>query len=276
MEYSKYKEILDVHLIIDDTTTFVESLIDTKDAANRLMTEFKITPLENRIMSKYLTSIQIKLGDALEDVFKEYLKEKGAIFLPRNFVTNKDCDQIFEYNGTTFLIEQKIRDDHDSSKKEGQITNYNVKKQVIAEKVHNYAACCWFIDPNFEKNKKYYSSVLNSNELYYGKEIENFLNKIVFHDNRCDGFFDEFTNYIQKYSNDFSIYDLTNLTIDYHNFSVSQLYYLLRSKTYISKVAKIFFNNNIPFSEIYDYVNSKRTVNCTEDFKKLLKEYMSS
>lgn len=274
MEYSKFKEILDKHLIIDDKTTFVKSLVHTKDAAMRLMSGFKITSLESRITSKYLTSIQIKLGDALEDVFKEYLKEKGVNFLPRNFVTDKDCDQIFTYNGITFLIEQKIRDDHDSSKKEGQITNYNIKKQTIAKKVNNYATCCWFIDPDFEKNKKYYSSVLNENELYYGKEIEYFLSEIVFHDNRCNGFFDELITYLEKYSNEFSILDLTNLTINYKDFTVSELYRLLQSKTYINKVSQIFFNNNIPFAEIYNYITSKQAVNCTEDFKKLLKEYM--
>ena len=275
MEYLKYKTIFDRHLKIDNITNFVKTLVKSTDAANRLMSSFKVFSLKDRIATQYLTSINIKLGDALEDIFKEYLKEQGVVFLPRNFVAGKDCDQIFQYNGTTFLIEQKIRDDHDSSKKIGQAENYTDKKSIIQKQTNNNCyCCCWFIDPDFTKNKNYYISVLSTEEVYYGREIEYFLREKVFHDNRCNNFFQELNNSIERYTNEFSIFDTSNLTIDYHNFTTTELYRLLKFKSHINTVATIFFNNNIPFQEIYNYISKRSRVDCTEDFKKLLKEYM--
>lgn len=275
MKYNTYKEILDQHLIIDDVTSFVKSLVKDSTSFKRITTSFNIKSFEERLSGSYLTSISIKLGDALEDAFKEYLKEKGAIFLARDFVPHKDCDQIFQYNDIIFLIEQKIRDDHDSSKKIGQIENYNNKKNIIASKVDKYFSCCWFIDPDFVKNKNYYISILNKDELYYGAEIENFLKDKVFHDDRCNGFFEEFLTYIEKYTNEFSIFDISNLTINYKDFSVTELYRLLNTTRHIDKVATIFFNGTIPFKEIYDYVEKSRSVPCKENFKTLLKEYIT-
>ena len=275
MDYVKYKEIFDNHVVIDNVTEFVHSLIDSNDKAKRLMSGFKIISLEARIASKYLTSTNIKFGDAVEDIFKEYLKDKGVTFLPRDFVKDKDCDQIFTYNGIIYLIEQKIRDDHDSSKKEGQIENYFIKKEAIAKQASDYYTCCWFIDPDFQKNKNYYMSVLNEDELYYGEKIIVFLREKVFHDNRCDNFFEELSEAIEKYSREFSLLSLVNLTIDYHNFTTTQLYRLLKTRSLINQVAKIFFNGNIPFEEIYDYIDHRSRVKCTDEFKQLLEEYMN-
>lgn len=275
MEYTTFQSIMDKHINSINKIDFVKNLIKTKDSAIRIFSNFKITSLKDRIRSNYLISVNIKLGDALEDVFKKYLEEAGAIFLERDFVPHKDCDQIFMYNGITYLIEQKIRDDHDSSKKVGQVENYNMKKTIIQEKVTYFYACSWFIDPDFDKNKNYYLTQLNADELYYGQEIEIFLTNKVFHDDRCNGFFLELINYLEQYSHRFSTLDLTDLSIDFHDFTTTELYRLLQSKVYLNQVAEIFFNKNIPFEDIYTYIDKNRTVNCTYNFKKLLEEYMN-
>lgn len=276
MEYSVFKLIFDKHLQLEDNEAFVHNLVKDNNSFNRITTSFDIRSFEDRLTKLYLTSIGIKLGDAIEDVFKEYLIEKGAIFLPRDFVEGKDCDQIFQYNNTVFLVEQKIKDDHDSSKKIGQIENYQTKKNVISKKSINYNCCCWFIDPLYTKNQRYYKSVLNDDELYYGAEIEQFLKNKVFKDNRCDGFFDQLVTFIEKYTSNFSILNIQNLAINFKNFSISELYRLLLSKKHIDKIANTFFNGNIPFQEIYLYVDKSRSVPCTENFKKILKEYMKN
>lgn len=58
-----------------------------------------------------------------------------------------------------YLIEQKIRDDHDSAKKRGQFDNFK-KKYTTLKKLYpqsNIIATMWFIDESLIKNKKYYT-----------------------------------------------------------------------------------------------------------------------
>ena len=274
MEYYKYKEIFDKHLLLSDVTAYVKGLVKDNTSFARLTTSLNIKSFLDRLQSNYLTSVGIKLGDALEDVFKQFLIEKGVIFLPRNFVENHDCDQIFQYNGKTFLIEQKIRDDHDSSKKVGQVANYKNKKEEIRKKVFSLYACSWFIDPDFTKNKNYYLQKLPANELYYGQEIEQFLKEYVFLDDRCQGFFQELLNSIEIYTEQFSLLDVSSLKINYKDFTTTELFRLLKSKKHHSQIAQIFFGGVIPFKEIYEYITKRTSVTCTEDFKLLLKECM--
>lgn len=272
MEYSKYKEIFDQYFVLSDVTSFVKGLVKDNTSFKRLTTPFNIKPFIDRLQSHYLISINIKFGDALEAIVKQYLIEKGVSFLDRNFVPQHDCDQIFQFNNKIFLIEQKIRDDHDSSKKRGQVNNYLTKKQVIKEKSQECICCSWFIDPDFTKNKNYYLTEIPSDELYYGKEIEYFFKEKVFHDNKCDGFFQELLNNIIKYKNSFSPFQTTSLYIDYRDFSITELFRLLQSKSYHQEIAQVFFNGHIPFKEISQYVEEGRTVPCKKDFQILLKE----
>ena len=133
MEYSKYKEIFDQYFVLSDVTSFVKGLVKDNTSFKRLTTPFNIKPFIDRLQSHYLISINIKFGDALEAIVKQYLIEKGVSFLDRNFVPQHDCDQIFQFNNKIFLIEQKIRDDHDSSKKRGQVNNYRISLAIQAQ-----------------------------------------------------------------------------------------------------------------------------------------------
>ena len=61
-------------------------------------------------------------------------------------------------NEKVCLIEQKIRDDHDSTKKRGQYDNFSRKYTALMEKYpgHEIIAVMWFIDDSLKKNRKYY------------------------------------------------------------------------------------------------------------------------
>ena len=56
------------------------------------------------------------------------------------------------------MIEQKMRDDHDSTKKRGQFENFLKKVSYLKEKFPNkeIEAGMWFVDNSLVKNKKYY------------------------------------------------------------------------------------------------------------------------
>lgn len=249
MDYKKYELIFSKYLSVD-TNTFVKKILDND--FNRITTPFQPMGFKEKLQQNYYTSLPIEYGNALEEIFKEYLIEKGAIFLPRNYVSGKDCDQIFEYNGITVLIEQKIRDDHDSSKKRGQVDNYNYKKQSILNKNDKLYSCCWFIDDSFKKNKNYYLTEL-PNELFYGEEIEKFLFQ-VFGDNRCEGFYNFLLKVCNDFRNNFNGLDFNNLKIDYTEFTAAELLRLFKNEDAI----KIFFDKKIDYNNIITYVSNLR------------------
>lgn len=74
-------------------------------------------------------------------------------------------DQYFSDSGQShyYLIEQKVRDDHDSSKKRGQIDNFRAKLEFLKRR-HESAltGIMYFIDPSLTKNKNHYMYELTS------------------------------------------------------------------------------------------------------------------
>ena len=254
-----YNEIFSQYLYIDPNKYIKDLDLD------RLITPFQIIPFEEKILQNYLTSINIRFGNALEAVVKQYLVEHGAQYIDRHSIPGKDCDQLFTYNNKTVLIEQKIRDDHDSTKKIGQIENYLDKKNSLADAL----CCCWFIDPHFQKNKKYYSSKIGD-ELYYGEEIEDFLEK-VFGDNRCEGFYNFLQLIIQNYKATLSLKNLS-LNINYKELGTATLYKLFKNSSIRESVSNIFFGGHIPYKEIYDYAKKARKISATEKLVSLLEE----
>nr|WP_307918320.1 hypothetical protein [Mycoplasmopsis bovis] len=76
-----------------------------------------------------------------------------------------------------------MRDDHDSTKKRGQIDNflkkYNHVKTIYP--INNIVGIMWFVDDSFKKNKGFYhNEISNLNKydrnlhLFYGKELFDF------------------------------------------------------------------------------------------------------
>lgn len=116
----------------------------------------------------------------MEDVFTEYIREMGFDLLDKNINSDLNADQLFTDKKEIFLIEQKVIDDHDSTKKRGQFDNLIRKIMALKEKYPNKKinACMWFCDDALKKNKKYYLERIDSNtdtlvttKLYYGAEI---------------------------------------------------------------------------------------------------------
>ncbi|WP_424947044.1 hypothetical protein [Candidatus Spongiihabitans sp.] len=92
------------------------------------------------------------------------------------------------FNGSCiFFVEQKVRDDHDSSKKRGQIDNFERKIAAILEKYKDkkVEGFFYFIDDGFTKNKNFYTEQIQklSNDyglslhLSYGNDLFNQLGK---------------------------------------------------------------------------------------------------
>ncbi|MEO0214445.1 MAG: HpyAIV family type II restriction enzyme, partial [candidate division WOR-3 bacterium] len=126
-------------------------------------------------------------------LISEFLKDWGFKILPKQIIPNPAksknklvIDHYFTDGRTYYFIEQKIRDDHDSSKKRGQIDNFEAKLEYLYKNhQQNLVGIMYFIDPDLIKNKNYYDNELKKMKniygvelyLFYGKELFKFFNR---------------------------------------------------------------------------------------------------
>lgn len=260
--------ILDKYIKVDDISFWQDTFNNTD--YNRFASPFQIYSYKEKLKQYYFTSLNVRLGSALEEIVKTFLIFNGAIYLPRR-QEQYDFDQLFTYNNKIVLIEQKLKDDHDSSKEKGQVDNYLLKKLYLQTKYSPIISCSWFIDSNFHKNYKYYCEHLPKEELFYGDEIESFL-RLVFGDNRCNGF----VNNLIKCFIDYSIsLKMENIIINYKELSPKAIYNLLADRFHQKDIGECFFGGIIPYKNIYEDLKRRRKSIYVERSLELIKEYIN-
>src|SRR5699024_8101808 len=168
MNYSDFKQVLDDTLFTDAKVTLLKNL---KKNPSRFVGIFRASTPKGKLIQNFTQSLEIKYGDALESVFREMFSDYGLEKLPQDYKNPKNgkdlnVDQVFKYGNNVIFIEQKIRDDHDSTKKSGQFTNFKDKYNVLKDYYRGYKiiGSMWFIDDSLVKNKKYYITELEKLE----------------------------------------------------------------------------------------------------------------
>lgn len=164
---------------------------------------FRPTSPKFKLMQNITHSHEIKFGDFIEDIVTVYLGKYYKNLPKKAKYKDEDIifDQVFTLDNSIYLIEQKIRDDHDSTKKRGQFNNFINKIKYLREiypnkKIH---ALMWFIDPSLKKNKNYYTQnivTIRKNlkvnaYLFYGEELLEFLDK--------SSVWDEMITYLERW-----------------------------------------------------------------------------
>lgn len=165
---------------------FYLDLLETViDNPSRYCGLFRLSNAKTKLIQNVTQSKEIKFGDFMEDICTDYIAYLGFNNLCKDLGFNENnerlnADQIFTHDNTVYLVEQKIRDDHDSTKKRGQFDNFEKKVKLI-KKQHpdkHLIASMWFIDEGLVKNKNYYQERMNSSSfddtelyLYYGNEF---------------------------------------------------------------------------------------------------------
>ena len=142
---------------------FVDLLCKVIKDPTRYVGIFRITNVKTKLIQNVTQSREIKLGDFMEDIVTDYIHAMGYTNLNKHIGTDTEgnplnADQAFREGNTIFLIEQKIRDDHDSTKKRGQYDNFRKKYTLLKTQYPDCTinATMWFIDNSFAKNKRYY------------------------------------------------------------------------------------------------------------------------
>jgi len=159
LAYEDFKRILNRRLFDGSRASLLKSIAETPD---RFIGLFRPTKPKTKLIQNLTQSHEIKFGDALEEIFTQYFQLTGYSLLPKRIITaNQDAlniDQLFSLNNIVFMIEQKVRDDHDSTKKRGQFQNFENKYYEVLRSYPNKIVkpIMWFVDGSLVKNKNYY------------------------------------------------------------------------------------------------------------------------
>jgi len=190
---------------------------------NRYIGLFRPTKPKAKILQNLLQSHEIRFGDAFEEAIEEYFKEFGYQILEKKFVNGDNdelnLDQCFKFKDKVYFIEQKIRDDHDSTKKRGQIENFEKKLNEMIGKYgeKNLVGIFYFIDPDLQKNKNYYKTELEKMSRDYGVEIYLFYGVELFDFLKQKSIWDEILKYLEQWKKAIPDFPETNFDIDAEN-----------------------------------------------------------
>lgn len=173
MDYSKFVKILNKHIFEGEKKDLLKKIAENPE---RFIGLFRPTKPQTKILQHILQSHEIKMGDALEEIIEKILEEFGFKNLNKNIRNengeNLSLDQYFYKEEKYYFVEQKVRDDHDSSKKRGQISNFETKLDILFKKHGaNLIGIMYFIDPDLNKNKNYYLSEIERLKKFYGIDI---------------------------------------------------------------------------------------------------------
>lgn len=142
-----------------------ELLVTVIKNPNRYTGIFRLSNAKTKLVQNVTQSREIKFGDFMEDIITDYFGMLGYKNINKIIGVDEEgntlnADQVFTKGNVLYLIEQKIRDDHDSTKKRGQFLNFRKKLELLKYDYldKHLIAIMWFIDDSLKKNKKYYKS----------------------------------------------------------------------------------------------------------------------
>ncbi len=220
MQYEKFKNIFNETIFEESKAVLIEKIAKYP---NRYIGLFRPTKPKAKILQNLLQSHEIRFGDAFEEAIEEYFKEFGYQILEKKFVNGDNdelnLDQCFKFKDKVYFIEQKIRDDHDSTKKRGQIENFEKKLNEMIGKYSekNLVGIFYFIDPDLQKNKNYYKTELEKMSRDYGVEIYLFYGVELFKFLKQKSICDEILKYLEPWTKAIPDFPETNFDIDAEN-----------------------------------------------------------
>ena len=173
MDYQKFRIILDKTIFEKSKPDLLRKVANYPERYTGL---FRPTKPKAKIIQNLLQSHEIRFGDALESIIEKYLELNGFTILDKRLKGSDgylEVDQIFSKDSTVYFIEQKVRDDHDSSKKRGQIDNFEKKLSIMLEQNAGakVVGFFYFIDDSFTKNKNFYAPELERIHGDYDAEV---------------------------------------------------------------------------------------------------------
>jgi len=220
MQYTKFINIFNKTIFEESKVALIEKIAKYP---SRYIGLFRPTKPKAKILQNLLQSHEIRFGDAFEEIIEEYLKEFGCEILDKRFVNGDNdelnLDQCFKFKDTVHFVEQKIRDDHDSTKKRGQIENFEKKLNEMIGKYgeKNLVGIFYFIDPDLQKNKNYYKTELEKMAHDYGVKLYLFYGVELFDFLQQEKTWSEILKYLEQWKKEIPDFPETNFDINAEN-----------------------------------------------------------
>lgn len=215
MQYNQFKQIFNETIFEKSKADLLEKIAKYP---SRYIGLFRPTKPKAKILQNLLQSHEIRFGDAFEAAIEQYLQLKGCEILQKRYTIENgevlNIDQCFRKNNKVYFIEQKVRDDHDSTKKRGQIENFEKKLNLLLS-MHpekQLIGIFYFIDPELVKNRNFYTTELTKMAKDYGVETQIFYGKPLFDYLGYSEIWAETLNYLEKWRKE--IPDLPEINFD--------------------------------------------------------------
>lgn len=169
MDYENFSDVLNKAVFSDSKVRLLRSIANSPNIYIGL---FRPTKPAVKIAQNISQSHEIKFGYAFENLIRQYLSDSGCKMLPNNLTIDgeqKELDIHFRKDNEIFVVEQKIRDNHDSTKKKGQIDDFEKKLLFVSknekQKIHGIL---FFVDPGMSDNKPFYERELKRIDAEHG------------------------------------------------------------------------------------------------------------
>lgn len=279
LEYNTFVNKLNEILFEGSSADLLTKIVGSPD---RYVGIFRPTKPKTKLIQNITQSHEIKFGDALENIFEDYFRALGFEILPKRLSAKEtkdnkdyDIDQLFKKENTIYLIEQKVRDDHDSTKKVGQFSNFEAKYFEVKNKYSNNIVIpiMWFIDDSLKKNRNYYISQMKKMEEFYGCEPKLYYGVEMFSESEkgISCFPTEMWNEIIEYLTAWkeTLPDMPEVNFDANsdevfeelkNLSPSIYRKLFENDDIKEQILPILFTKGIVLKKLKDYFSSKEEV----------------
>ncbi len=219
MDYQEFAQVLNKHIFYGNKR---ELLVRLASNPERFIGLFRPSKPSTKILQHLLQSYEIRMGDAFEEIIGLVIQCQGYSLLDKNVQGENNellrLDQYFTDGRKYYFIEQKIRDDHDSTKKRGQMQNFEKKLKVLHWKHgSNLVGIMYFIDPDFSKNKNHYEEQMQTLRGEYEQvELHLFYGKQLFEYIGIADFWDEMLSWLKRWKEDLPEIPETNFDANPH------------------------------------------------------------
>ena len=267
MEYEQFKNILNKEIFEESKADLIRKIATNPE---RYIGLFRPTKPIGKLLQNLLQSHEIRFGGAFEVVIEEYIRIFGGEILDNGFETEEgdslDVDQIFRFNGKIHFIEQKVRDDHDSTKKRGQIQNFERKLAEIFKtyKEEDLVGIFYFIDPDFKKNKNYYRSKMESLKNDYGVDLNLFYGQELFDFLGHGSAWNEILGYLPRWKAEIPDLPVINFDLDadatfreIRDLNPSFFREILSDDKIFSEIVLTIFPDNVTLKKLLEYYQIK-------------------
>lgn len=251
LEYEYFVNKLNEKLFEGSSADLLNKIVDSPD---RYIGIFRPTKPKTKLIQNITQSHEIRFGDALEDIFEDYFEKLGFEILEKKLFSKEtkdnkdyDIDQLFRKGNVIYLIEQKVRDDHDSTKKAGQFSNFEAKYFEVSRKYENnkVVPIMWFIDDSLKKNRKYYLEQMQEMVEFYGCEPKLYYGAEMFSESENgitdfpNAMWNEIIEYLPRWKE--TLPDMPELNFDINSDKVFEELKNVEPRVY----RKLFKNNDI-------------------------------